>query len=207
MINLARVATLVRLVAYGTFAALVAQGCGSDDIVPGPVQKIDGGNTGGTAGSGGAATGGLLDGGHKVSCGTAPPECLGDRAMRICSPEGDWVTVPCGTTEKCSAGTCAVTNPCTPGEKKCATDGAAKVCDADGSAWVITLCGDGKICTAGDCVLDVKGAECSPGESRCLGQTRLRCLPTGKDETLTVPRVSMQLGDVAARCATSGRQM
>lgn len=221
MINLTRVATLVRLVAYGTFAALVAQGCGSDDTAPATPNKPDSGthNTGGTAGSGGATGGVQSDAGHKVSCGTAPPECLGDRAMRICSPEGDWVTIPCGTDEKCASGACAVTKPCTPGDKKCATDGAAKVCDNDGSAWVVTLCGDGKICNAGDCVLDVKGAECTPGQGRCIGTTtRLRCLPQGKgfesfDCPATAPCANGEcqgpvcnIGDTSCSQDTKGRQ-
>lgn len=181
-----RLATLVRLLAYGAFATMVAEGCSGDEPAAnqpkpdGGVMASSGGNGGGTggAGNGGAAP---VDAGHKVLCTATTPECLGDRAMRICSPEGDWVTVPCGTNEKCSSGACATTQPCTPGEKKCATDGAAKVCDNDGSAYVVTLCGDGKICKAGDCVLDVKGAECNPGERQCVGtKTRLTCLAAGK---------------------------
>jgi hypothetical protein len=70
--------------------------------------------------------------------------------------------------------------PCKPGEKRCATDGAAKVCDADGSAWVVKVCDTGDVCKDGACVLDVMGADCTPGSGRCVGtKTRLRCAADG----------------------------
>jgi hypothetical protein len=187
----------LRLALAALFAALTVEGCGDDGAPAKPnlpeagaggssVDAGSGGNTGGKAGAnGGANSGGsrtMPDGGGS-KCKPGVAQCIGDRVLELCSPAGDFVAVTCGANEHCTAGDtpgCEVVKPCKAGEKRCATDAAAKVCDADETAWVVQLCASGDVCKDGECVLDVKGAECEPGSERCAdATTALRCSADG----------------------------
>jgi hypothetical protein len=196
----------VRLAVVGFVGALTVEGCGSDgsqgrrserpDAALGG-SAVDAGSGGASAGNGGVNHGGtnsggansggastMPDGGSPPKCKPGTAQCVGDRILQLCSPAGDFIVVPCGAGELCKAGDapgCEAVQPCKAGEKRCATDNAAKVCDADGTAFVVQLCAAGDVCKDGECVLDVKGAECDPGSVRCAdAKTALRCSPDGK---------------------------
>lgn len=175
------------------FAALTAEGCG-DDARPstrnvqdggGGGSAIDAGSGGTPVANGGAGGGGLPvpDGGRPPKCTAGDAQCIGDRVLQLCGPDGAFVTVPCAAGEQCQAGKspgCVAVKPCKAGEQRCATDTAAKVCDADETNWVVRLCATGEVCKDGECVLDVKGAACDPGSTRCAdGKTALRCSSDG----------------------------
>jgi len=73
---------------------------------------------------------------------------------------------------------------CPANAKECVNDHLARVCPADGSAWLSEACTDNQKCVDGACTLDTN-AQCSPALDTCSGDTALRCKPDGKGYEVT----------------------
>jgi len=72
---------------------------------------------------------------------------------------------------------------CEPGELTCLSDGERGICNEDGSAWDIELCGNEKICEDGFCMEPV----CEPGalQGICMGPSSYGvCSPKGTQWTV-----------------------
>ena len=131
------------------------------------------------------------------SCTPGETKCADDGASVLqCSADGSaWET-----SSDCTDGTsCVVTDgapaceaegpgpSCTPGETKCADDGASVLqCSADGSAWETSSdCTDGTSCVVTDgapaCEAEGPGPSCTPGETKCGpdGGSVVGCAPDG----------------------------
>ena len=114
-------------------------------------------------------------------CTNGAKECSGN-GYRTCQKGSDGCTVwsavtACGTDQKCSAGACVdvqtCTDACALGAKDCSGNGY-RTCEKGSNgctAWSsVTACGDGMMCSAGECVASCSN-ECTKGESVCDGES------------------------------------
>ena len=81
-----------------------------------------------------------------------------------------------GEKRICVAGTCVLAT-CKSGETSCAPGGELLTCQANGSDWKSSACGLGQTCAGGSCTAQV----CTPGSSKCGGNTALVCNAQGTD--------------------------
>jgi|GEM_PF-4042791 len=118
-----------------------------------------------------------------VGCDVGAHECLSDALARYCVSGGIWQLDPCDVGEKCSesAGVCRVGQgpgsvlACEPGARACASDKVAKVCDADGTAWVEAPCAANERCANERCEPDPEGS-CDKGDTCLDSKTAVQCL-------------------------------
>ena len=116
------------------------------------------------------------------------------------------ITVACGGGDDSSGGPSSPTASvleggtigCPAGAKECISDTLARVCPADGSAWLSLTCGAGQKCTNGDCGPD-PAATCSPVMDTCVNGAALRCKADGKGlEVVQCPANTACIG--AGKC-------
>jgi hypothetical protein len=117
-----------------------------------------------------------------VGCEVGAHECLSDALARYCVSGGIWQLDPCNVGETCSEelGVCRVgdgsgVQACKPGTKACASNKVAKVCDADGSAWVEQPCASNERCESDRCQPD-PASSCDNGDSCLDNKTAVQCL-------------------------------
>lgn len=118
-----------------------------------------------------------------VGCDVGQHECLSDALARYCVSGGIWQLDPCNVGEACSdsLGVCTVgtdetlVKACKPGASACASEKVAKVCDADGTAWIEQPCASSERCKQDSCEPDPESS-CDNGDSCLDSQTAVRCL-------------------------------
>ncbi|HET8938270.1 MAG TPA: hypothetical protein VFN67_32725 [Polyangiales bacterium] len=118
-----------------------------------------------------------------VGCDVGAHECLSDALARFCVSGGIWQLDPCDVGERCadSVGVCRVgqgdgtVQACEPGAMACASKKVAKVCDADGTAWIEQPCATNERCEKDHCEPDPESA-CDKGDSCLNGKTAVQCL-------------------------------
>ncbi len=60
---------------------------------------------------------------------------------------------------------------CAPGDRKCYAEGKVMYCSDDGTEWLRSFCGDGSVCSNGECAALI----CAQGEKSCDGKFALAC--------------------------------
>lgn len=118
-----------------------------------------------------------------VGCDVGAHECLSSALARYCVSGGIWQLDPCDVGESCSdsLGVCRVSQgkgtvqACKPGAMACASNKVAKVCDADGTAWVEQPCAANERCDKDQCEPDPESA-CDKGDTCLNSKTAVQCL-------------------------------
>ncbi len=107
--------------------------------------------------------------------------CIDDTTRSVCDEFGASISpVACPAGQYCSAGAC-VPQLCTPGALVCSGN-TARECNAAGSGYINTPCGDTNYCLAGECLPRV----CTPNAVVCSDvDTVSTCNGNGSSETLT----------------------
>jgi len=125
------------------------------------------------------------DGTCTGECTPGAQRCASDAAAQVCSEDGrEWVAVPCPPGTACEDEEGCVPTPgegievCEPGATACADARTAKVCDADGSGWILTTCEDDEHCVDGECVFN-DGSACTPRERQCVDGNSVQCNDDG----------------------------
>ena len=140
-----------------------------------------------------------------VGCEVGAHECLSDALARYCVSGGIWQLDPCEVGEKCSEalGVCSVgqgsggVQACEPGARACASDKVAKVCDADGSAWIQEPCAANQRCEDDRCEPDPAGS-CDQGDTCLDNKTAVQCL--GRAQGYKLEACSGELYCEEGRC-------
>jgi len=140
-----------------------------------------------------------------VGCDVGAHECLSDALARYCVSGGIWQLDPCEVSESCSdsLGVCTVgtgesrVKACYPGVKACASETTAKVCDADGTAWVEQPCASNERCVQDSCEPD-PDSSCDDGDSCLDNKTAIRCL--SRSEGYRLDKCTGDLYCEAGRC-------
>jgi hypothetical protein len=98
-----------------------------------------------------------------------------------CSSSNDSTgTIPNSSTGA-DASVVVVNGPgCAAGTKECVNDKLARICPADGSAWIAQTCAADEKCTAGACAKDPSVvAQCTSAQDTCVGNTAMHCKADG----------------------------
>lgn len=140
-----------------------------------------------------------------VGCNIGAHECLGSSLARYCVSGGIWQLDPCDVGESCSEprGTCAVSDgkggvqACKSGAMACASDRVAKVCDADGTAWIEQPCAANERCQNDHCEPDPMSA-CDDGDSCLDNKTAVQCL--SRTQGFRLEKCAGELYCEAGRC-------
>lgn len=174
-------------VAFSCGAGEVCQVPGSDGSIGLGLTKADAG----TAGDSGTTEKTATESAHAMCVGTCTVgklECVSKQLARNCVDGMHWETFRCEEGEQCSEGVCQHDSEgvypdlkiCKAGEKACASERLAKICDSDGTSWIGLSCRTSEVCSNGACVVSTK-AVCDPDEGRCddYDNALIRCLKDG----------------------------